>query len=412
MRSSRSAESLALRLPRAQRVLRLLPLLGALAIGVSLGAQSAREIPFDSNADLLKLPDNIHLGEVAGVATNSKGHIFVYTRTGASHASVGTSRTFYKAGSRLFEFDQTGKLVREFGQGLYGLNFAQQVHVDPQDNIWAVDQGSSNVMKFDPDGRLVLVLSRKPEAIAVRPAAGRGGPGGPGGPPPEGRGAGGPPPEGRGGPPPEGRGAPGGGAPGGGRGPAGPAGAGIPGDSFVRTADVAWDRAGNIYVADGVAMNAGNARVAKFDKDGHFIKSWGQRGTEPGQFNSLRGIALDAQGNVYVADAGNKRIQVFDGEGTPKAQITGIGTPAAICMTPGPHQYLYSSNSNDAESLDNGEIYKLELNGTIVGKFGRAGKLVKEFGIVNSIDCRAENDLLVGELLNWRMQKLTLHPPK
>ena len=398
--------------PRTQRSLRLLPLLGALAIGVSLGAQSAREIPFDSNADLLKLPDNIHLGEVAGVATNSKGHIFVYTRTGPAGATVGTSRTFYKAGSRLFEFDQTGKLVREFGQGLYGLNFAQQVHVDPQDNVWAVDQGSSNVMKFDPDGRLVLVLSRKPEAIAVRPAAGRGGPGGPGGPPPEGRGAGGPPPEGRGGPPPEGRGAPGGGAPGGGRGPAGPAGAGIPGDSFVRTADVAWDRAGNIYVADGVAMNAGNARVAKFDKDGHFIKSWGQRGTEPGQFNSLRGIALDAQGNVYVADAGNKRIQVFDGEGTPKAQITGIGTPAAICMTPGPHQYLYSSNSNDAESLDNGEIYKLELNGTIVGKFGRAGKLVKEFGIVNSIDCRAENDLLVGELLNWRMQKLTLHPPK
>jgi DNA-binding beta-propeller fold protein YncE len=159
-------------------------------------------------------------------------------------------------------------------------------------------------------------------------------------------------------------------------------------------------------------MNAGNARVAKFDKDGHFIKSWGQRGGEPGQFNSLRGIALDAQGNVYVADAGNKRIQVFDGDGTPKAQITGIGTPAAICMTPGPHQYLYSSNSNDAESLDNGEIYKLELNGTVVGKFGRAGKLVKEFGMANSIDCRSENDLLVGELLNWRMQKLTLHPAK
>jgi 6-bladed beta-propeller protein len=395
---------------RAQRSLRLLPLLGALAIGVSLGAQSVREIPFDSNADLLKLPDNIHLGEVAGVATNSKGHIFVYTRTGAAHASVGTSRTFYKSGSRLFEFDQTGKLVREFGQGLYGLNFAQQVHIDPQDNVWAVDQGSSNVMKFDPDGRLMLVLSRKPEAIAVRPAAGRGGPGGPGGPPPEGRG--GPPPEGRGGPPPEGRGAPGGGAPGGGRGPAGPPGAGIPGDSFVRTADVAWDRAGNIYVADGVTMNGGNARVAKFDKDGHFIKSWGQRGSEPGQFNSLRGIAIDAQGNVYVADAGNKRIQVFDAEGTPRAQITGIGTPSAMCMTPGPHQYLYSSNSNDAESLDNGEVYKLELNGTIVGKFGRAGKLVKEFGMVNSIDCRSENDLLVGELLNWRMQKLTLHPPK
>ena len=190
----------------------------------------------------------------------------------------------------------------------------------------------------------------------------------------------------------------------------GPPGTGIPGDSFTRTTDVAWDRAGNIYVADGVSTTTGNARVAKFDKDGHFIKSWGFRGTAPGQFNSLRGIALDAQGNVYVADAGNKRIQVFDGDGTPKAQISNIGTPYAICITPGQHQELYSSNSNDPETMDNGEIYKLELDGRIVGKFGKAGRLAKEFGTVNSIDCRSENELFVGEVMNWRVQKLTLRP--
>src|SRR5881628_4034040 len=164
------------------------------ACAAPLVAQStAPDIAYDANADLLKLPDSIHLGEAAGVATNSKGHIFVYTRTGAAHAAVGSSRTFYKGGSRLFEFDQTGKFVRELGVGVYGFNFAQAVHVDPQDNIWVVDQGSSNVIKFDPEGRIQLVLSRKPEAIAVRPAAGRGGP------PPEGRGA-----EGRAAPPPEG----------------------------------------------------------------------------------------------------------------------------------------------------------------------------------------------------------------
>ena len=373
------------------------------ACAAPLVAQSnAPDLAYDANADLLKLPDNIHLGEAAGVATNSKGHIFVYTRSGAAHATVGSSRTFYKSGSRLLEFDQAGKFLREIGQGVYGFNFAQAVKIDPQDNIWVVDQGSSNVIKFDQDGRILLVLSRKPEAIAVRPAAGRGagGPGGPGGP-------------GRSEAPAEaGRaGAPGGGQPpagGGGRGPAGPPGSGIPGDSFVRTAGVAWDKDGNIYVADGVAMGAGNARVAKFDKDGHFIKSWGQRGTEVGQFNSLRGIALDAQGNVYVADAGNKRIQVFDGDGNPKTQISNVGTPAAICITPGAHQYLYTSNSNDGESLDNGEIYKLELDGKIVGKFGRAGRLPKEFNMVNAIDCRSENELLIGELANWRVQKVTL----
>src|SRR3954470_10555121 len=377
------------------------------ACAAPLVAQSnAPDLPYDANADLLKLPENIHLGEAAGVATNSKGHIFVYTRSGAAHASVGTSRTFYKSGSRLLEFDQAGKFLREIGQGVYGFNFAQAVKIDPQDNIWVVDQGSSNVIKFDQDGRILLVLSRKPEAIAVRPAAGRGagGPGAPGGP---GAGRSDAPAEGG-----RGAGAPAAGQPpaggGGGRGPAGPPGSGIPGDSFVRTGGVAWDKDGNIYVADGVAMGAGNARVAKFDKDGHFIKTWGQRGSDVGQFNSLRGIALDAQGNVYVADAGNKRIQVFDGEGNPKAQIANVGTPTAICITPGAHQYLYTSHYNDGESLDNGEIYKLELDGKIVGKFGRAGRLPKEFNMVNAIDCRSDNELLIGELANWRVQKVTL----
>jgi len=390
-------------------------------LGTSLAAQAIPELAYDAT-DILKLPDNIHLGEAAGVATNSKGHIFVYTRTGAAAATVGSSRTFYKAGSRLFEFDQTGKYVREIGSGLYGLNFAQQVRIDPQDNIWLVDQGSSNVMKFDPEGRLQLVLSRKPEAISVRPVGGGAGRGGPGGG--EGRGAG----EGRGtGPaaasasapptpaggsaapiPPPPAAAAAAQAPGGRLGPPGPPGSGIPGDSFNRTADVTWDKAGNIYVADGANKTVGNARVAKFDKDGHFIKSWGARGSEPGQFSAIRGIVMDAQGNLYVADSGNNRIQVFDSDGNAKRQIAGIGAPMAICITPGPHQYIFSSNSNDPETLDNGEIYKLELDGKIVGKFGRAGRIMKEFGTVNAIDCRSENELFVGELLSWRVQKVTL----
>ena len=165
-------------------------LCAAMAVAGLVAQTGVPEIPFDASADFLKLPENIHLGEVAGVATNSKGHIFVYTRTGAASAALGGSRTFYKAGSRLFEFDQTGKFVREIGAGVYGFNFAQAVRVDPQDNIWVVDQGSSNVIKFDPDGKIQLVLSRKPEAISVRQAGGRGAGEGRGGGGPEGRGAG------------------------------------------------------------------------------------------------------------------------------------------------------------------------------------------------------------------------------
>jgi hypothetical protein len=80
-------------------------------------------------------------------------------------------------------------------------------------------------------------------------------------------------------------------------------------------------------------------------------------------------------------------------------------------MTSGPHQYLYSSNSNPPDDIDTGgEIYKLELDGTIIGKFGKAGKLPKEFGTANAIDCRRDNELYIGEIGNWRVQKVTLHP--
>jgi hypothetical protein len=333
-----------------------------LACAAPLLAQNApQEIAYEANANLLKLPEHVYLGEAAGVATNSKGSLFVYTRTGGtsgSFAGMGTSRTFTHGGSRLFEFDRSGKFVREIGQGVYGFHFAQAVRVDPQDNIWVVDRGSNMVIKFTPDGRVAMTLSRKPESP---PAAGRGG-------------------------------------------GAQATGAGIPGDSFNRPTDVAWDAAGNIFVSDGY----GNARIAKMDKNGKYLKSWGVRGTGPGQFNTPHSLATDPQGNLYVADLGNQRIQVFDNEGTFKTQITGVGSPWAICISPGAHPYLYSSNSNDPRNLDNGEIYKMELDGRIIGKFGKAGKLAKEFGTVNEIDCRNPTELYVGELTNWRVQRLSL----
>jgi DNA-binding beta-propeller fold protein YncE len=346
---------------------------------VPAGAQSSvPEISFDSAADPLKFPANIHMGEAAGVATNSKGDVFVYTRTGHPTISIGTARPFAHGGSRLFQFDKTGKFIREIGQDSYGFLVAQQVRIDPQDNIWVVDQMSSMVIKFDQNGQVQLLLGRKSESERLpTAAAGRG---------PAAAEA-----------PPAGRGGRGGGLPG----------AGQQSDVFQRPTDVAWDAAGNIYVADGY----GNSRVAKFDKNGKFVKSWGSRGTENGQFNIVHGIAVDAQGNVYVADTGNKRIQVFDGDGNFKTQISNIGSPAAICITPGARQFLYSSNSNPPENIDaDGEIYKMELSGKILGKFGRAGKLPKEFGTVNAISCRSDNELYVGEIGNWRVQKLTLHP--
>jgi hypothetical protein len=362
--------------------------------GALLSAQFAiPEIQFDSVPEPLKFPDNIYLGEAAGVATNSKGDVFVYTRTGNPTITIATARAVSHGGSRLFQFDRSGKFVREIGQGAYGLLQAQQVRVDRQDNVWIVDQMSTQVIKFDPNGRVQMILSRKPEAMRVpslplgTPATGLPVVQAPPAAPAAGRGA---------------APAAGGGEPTGGPLP----GAGVAGESFDRPTDVAWDAAGNIYVADGY----GNARIAKYEPGGKYIKSWGSRGRGPGQFNIVHGIAIDAQGNVYAADEGNRRVQVFDSDGTFKRQFLNVGTPTAICMTPGPRQSLYIAHTGDPDGMEDAAIYKVDLDGKLLGKFGRAGKLPKEFGIVNSIDCRNENELLVGELANWRVQKLTLKP--
>lgn len=338
--------------------------LAAVAASTALVGQIP-EISYDSAPNLLKMPANIYLGEVAGVATNSKGNLYVYNRTGTMLASVGGSRTFTRAGSRLFEFAPNGTFVREIGQGVYGFLFAHSVRVDKEDNIWVVDEGSNMVIKFNPQGQVVMTMGRKPESVNV-PAREGGG---------EGAGRGG-----------------------------GQPGAGVGGDNFNRPTDVAFDAAGNIFVADG----GGNSRIAKFDKNGAFIKSWGYRGSGPGQFNDPHSIAIDAQGNVYVADFNNKRIQVFDNNGTFKTEYANLGAPYTICISGGAHPYLFASNSNQNNTLDNGEIYKMELDGKIVGKFGRAGKVLKEFDGAHSLDCRNANEMYVGEAPSWRVQKITL----
>jgi sugar lactone lactonase YvrE len=377
-----------------------------LAGSATLIAQSVPDIPFDSNADLLKTPVEgagaIFVGEVGGVGQNSKGQIYVYTRTGHPYATLADNRTFERGGSRLLVFDRSGKFERELGQDVYGFNAAIGLRIDPQDNVWTIDEVASQIVKFDPEGRVLLVLGRKPEAIGVRPAAPGGGRGGPeGGAAAGGRGGqgGAPAAGGRGGAPVEAAG----GGRGGGRGPAG---AGTPGSTFNRPTDVAWDKAGNIYIADGI----GNTnRVEKFDKDGKYIKQWGSTGSGNGQFNGVKSLAVDAQDNIYVADLGNKRIQVFDSDGNFKSSFGNIGTPMTLCMTKGPTQYLYIAHSGDlVDGMEDAAIYKVQLNGTVVGKFGSAGRQPKQFGLANSIDCRNENELLIGEMANWRVQKVTL----
>ncbi|PYP89902.1 MAG: 6-bladed beta-propeller [Blastocatellia bacterium AA13] len=323
-------------------VVKLSPILLTLLAAAAFAQQpSIPEIQFDTVPNLLKLPADIYLGEAAGVALNSKGHIFVYTRSGHT---------------RLFEFDRDGKFLREIGKDLYGFDFAHTVRVDKDDNIWCVDEGSNMVIKFNPEGRVLMLLGRKWELVEGRPEQPH-----PGAPIP-------------------------------------PARPGL----FNRPTDVAWDPEGAIFISDGY----NNSRVAKFDKDGNWIKTWGQRGKGPGEFNIPHTIATDAKGNVYVGDRTNNRIQVFDPDGNYLKEFTGFGAPWAICISPPPNQFLFTSDSVP------GRIYKLDLNGKILGVFGKAGKQPGQFGWVHEMTAASENELYVAELLNWRVQKLILHPRK
>jgi DNA-binding beta-propeller fold protein YncE len=332
------------------------------------------EVPFDS-VNILKLPPDLYLGEGAGVAVNSKGHIFVFSRGATTGPAYGATA------AQLLEFGPDGRFIREIGRNLYAWSYAHVVRVDKDDNIWAVDKGSDMVVKFNPEGRVVMVFGRKKEAsdeaapwTRVTPPR----------------------------PPVDGQ--------------------------FRQPTDVTWDLQGNIFISDGYI----NSRVAKFDKNGDWVTTWGEPGSGPGQFNTPHSITSDARGQIYVADRGNGRIQVFDNNGKYQREIKievpvpagaraaigatpnpdaargtfAPGSPWAICITPGPTQYLYAADAFP------GRIYKLTLDGTVVGMFGRAGKQPKQFGWAHEIHCQSENELYVAEILNWRVQKLILHPDR
>ena len=340
------------------------------AVASSLAAQ-VPEISYESVPNFLKLPENMYLGEVAGVAVSSKKHVFVFSRGNTNGPAYGASA------AQLLEFGPDGKYIREIGKNLYAWSYAHVVRIDAEDNIWAVDKGSDMIIRFNPEGRVTMVFGRKKEASdeAVpwthvnppRPA--------------------------------------------------------IDGQ-FRQPTDVTWNPQGDIFISDGYI----NSRVAKYDKNGDWVKQWGEPGSNPSQFSTPHSIAADAAGNIYVADRGNRRIQVFDGDGTFLRQITidvpippdahpwmgnqpsveaaarQNGAPWAICITPGRVQYLYASDAFP------GRVYKLSLDGKVLGVLGRSGRQMKQFGWIHELACPAENEIYVAELLNWRVQKLILHP--
>ena len=132
-------------------------LIGLLVL-FSTSVLAQQPIPFDGNINFLKLPKDLYLGEVTGVAVNSKGHVFVLSRGNTSGPA------YAAAAAQLLEFDAKGKFVREIGKNLYAWSFGHTVRVDKDDNIWVTDKGSDMVVKFSPKGQVLMVFGRKQEA--------------------------------------------------------------------------------------------------------------------------------------------------------------------------------------------------------------------------------------------------------
>ncbi len=130
-----------------------------LAAAPSFGQATVSEIAFDSVPDFFKLPAGMNFGEVPGVAVNSKGHIFVFTRSNSANGPA-----YGAAAAQLLEFGPNGEFVREIGKGLYAWSEAHSVRIDRNDDIWAIDKGSDMIIRFNQAGRVVWVFGRKKEA--------------------------------------------------------------------------------------------------------------------------------------------------------------------------------------------------------------------------------------------------------
>src|SRR6266487_1770655 len=345
---------------------------------------SVPEIPFDGNVTFLKLPVDMSFGEASGVAVNSKGEIAVFSRGNSANGPA-----YGATAAQVLLFDKTGRFLREVGKGLYAWSYAHTVRFDKDDNLWAVDKGSDMIVRFNPEGRVTMVFGRKKEASDKAEPWERVTP------------------------------------------PRPP----VPGQ-FRQPTDIAFDADGNIYISDGYI----NARVAKFTKDGDWVASLGEPGGgKLGNLNTVHTIANDAKGTIYVGDRGNRRIQVIDpktnqfvreikidapvpadaqpwmgakpdvarllaADAPPGAATMAPGSPWAICVSGGPTQYIYSADAFP------GRVYKLTLDGKLVGMLGKSGHQTKQFGWIHEIACPSENEIYVAELLNWRVQKLLLHP--
>jgi sugar lactone lactonase YvrE len=253
--------------------------------------------------------------------------------------SKGHMFVFYRGAQPLIEFDANGKFIRNVGEGL-SFTRAHGMRIDSEDNIWITDVGAHVVMKLNPQGQVLLTLGTKGQAGDWTEAA--------------------------------------------------------QSRHLNEPNDLAIGRNGDIFVVQGHTPGRGDPRLLKFDSKGNFVKSWGGKGTEPGQFDVAHGIAIDGKGLLWVADRENQRIQIFDQEGTFVRQLKYAGLPCSLQIG---SQFIYMVNGFA------GQLLRLDLEGNVLAATGKPGKDLGEFGEAHVIAVSPKVEIYIADTVNSTLHK-------
>jgi DNA-binding beta-propeller fold protein YncE len=272
-----------------------------------------------------RLPPGQSIGDVGGVAVDSKDRIHVFAR-----------------GERpVMVFDREGNLLRSWGEGYF--RRPHGIDIGPDDSVYCTDDGDNTVRKFTPDGRLLLEIGIPGRAAPF-----------------------------------------------------------MQGQPFNRCTHTALSPRGDIYVSDGY----GNARIHKYSPDGKWLISWGGPGIAPGEFNVPHNLVSDADGQVYVADRENHRIQIFDGDGKFLTQWHGLHRPCALCASKGNSPTFFVGEVGPGLAV-NREFPNLGPRVSVVGSSGSilarigsepAGLGLTQFVAPHGLAVDSRGDLYVGEV--------------
>ena len=254
----------------------------------SAEAQNHAPNPFDTLDDFAPLPDGRSWGSTSAVETSPDGEtIWAIDRCGQNSCDAdvpGASEL-----DIVFEFDKDGNILRQWGAGEFV--WPHGIDVDTEGNVWVADARGNEAgtnghtaKKFSPDGELLMTLGRPGVAGRTR-------------------------------------------------------------DTFDQPNDVLVAPDGSIFVADGHPAN-GNNRIVKFSVGGDYLLEWGETGSEPGQFRTPHALALDSEGLLYVGDRSNRRVQIFDQEGTFIRDLYHVGRASGITIDEFDRLYVADSESN------------------------------------------------------------------